>query len=1543
MGLEFLKHISPELDQTGQDIERLLFKEPQAVLSKSRIVVEILAKLLNKQEGIDEIFEVKQAERVQKLEKRGIIDKEQRQAFDWIRREGNKAAHEPNYGNVELAIQAHRCIYDLAGWYIECYGEVSFTLPPYKLPTVEEAGVNKVDIKNVFAQLMDEKMTPLFESLVRKMEETKAVQIVTEEAVTKVQKKSTNKFNNDGANYNLDTIEEKKEEPGEQDQDIQLKKIMLLDYLQNTLQLSIIYNREKKDPLWVLGGWDLNKQLLPLKKEKIFFRFSKKGTKATNNQPGWFLLNKKNVDKLFVIVEADLPIQQKKEESQKENTVGLKDYLIQQGLEILDETGLGGSLWIIGDWSLSTILSPLKKRKIFFRFVKKGSKSTNYQPAWRLLNKKLDHLYVKERIEQFEGKNQEKVEDNDKDVQVNEKNGVIDKSATTQERNSIKDSTVCNKAESVDEVETNKVAGHIKTSQPDVIETINHNVEQIPIRRVITKKHEEKGQSKLKYFPYVVFKPLQTYYFDALILPAEADETKTLLKQNNKLQTLLTDAGINKEVQQLTLNDFRALYRSNQTQFIQVIQFLSIYGIRFVGALHQFVPFETVENDGYIVVKDEKKELKAYLTAQYREVLASYGIVRMAQLNGVTVSALRYMFKSFEEFPLTLKEQYVEKDEEDHKVVFFLNGDSYKMDSFVLDAPLSLDLFKGVNSLLLQLQEKGYHVVRDLPDDLSPFQETLTGVGVGRIKKFLTLLKALSVEDLSREEREGIVSERLSISLGKELITVSDDHLAVRISTISFQSVNRLLRALHDNNIETLGQLPAHLERVKEYKGVGKGVVEKFFEQLGKEIKRLDEQIRFQKLSKEERMAELIVGLREELQNGSILSENQLAILQLRFERKKEGKSYTLEVIGQIHGITRERVRQIRKKALANIAAAGQRLLKELEANVKETGWIRNEWFDSSQFYDDVVIDTIEEQGNIYFEHESNLFTSQSRLELDEEKSKITSDITQAFRAKEAYYNEIDVWLKANTNWNTDRRNYFISETFVQTQTEKKGYVLKRSSKLDLGEIVLSYYPNGVEVYKRAEELNRRGNQLIPNSFISNRDFSALCSREEAVDRIYLWKRGTYIHRQFVPVPYDLLREIEGNIESRFKELSSLQIRIVYETFANRLADEGIPSEYALYTLLRNHGYHSFYLPKYPLITKEKEEFQSNIDRIEAFIRQQNGHASLRELRHEFVKRQGWKDYTLQLNLSDRRFLSVDYGQYALPEVYDDIDKDNFEDIYDSLEQQINEKEWMFIYQTYHAFEVQLTSKGIGNVRLFYELLSNRYSGEVLRFIRYPFISKHGSPVEAVSKEVLIEGYLKEEKHEVQREDVIAFVEQVGGKAAFVDHVLTKSKDIYYYTRGQYGEYVHKETLGWSNEKAKQLERDVLAIIRQSDEQYVQSEDVFYCVSKPELDNGLSWTLDLFVDLLLKGEDSPFVEIGTQRLILAEKDTFKDNAAFIHTVIRNQFNGTVKKTTLEQFLREIGYSKRGTLGVVLDRAVEAKETPFLQFGDEYLLKIEYKE
>ncbi|TSB47699.1 sigma factor-like helix-turn-helix DNA-binding protein [Alkalicoccobacillus porphyridii] len=1499
MGLDFLEQISSELDLMGKEIERLLFKEPQAVLSKTRIVAEELALLLNQQEGIKEVYEIKQVDRVHKLERKGVIEAEQKSKFDWLRREGNKAAHQPNYGSVELAINAHRNLYDLAGWYVECYGETDFTLPPYELPRIQDSGgVATTDIERVMAQLMDEKMAPLLNQFMEKLEQAQSTE-------TTAQKEMAATIEADPSAEQTATSAVKKEPSTSKSSQT---KVMLAEYLTKHLGYTIIDKRENQGALWVVGGWDLSEQLLALKENKIYFRYASKGSKATKEEPAWFLVNKRSASKLFVMVEGveDTLEDQEKPAVQPDQESGLelKDYLTAKGLEVIDKRTTGGTLWVIGGWELEPEFKPLKEQKIYFRFTKKGSKATGNQAAWFLLNKKKDNLYV-------EG--------------AEELSTLTTSEDSKQEERRPEDFEALEKTTKEDSEQHFKEVESKPLQENPLITPESGNVEVLKEPTL-----EETHQMMFK-----IIRPLSSYQVGEWTLPLPEEVMNNVISDNKVGRELLAKAG-QRTITSLKISDMRELYQKNQPLFYELIQFMAVMGIRFEGALNNFVPFEINTESGFLQVTNQDILLKDLLSSVHRERLVSYGIDMTTQLNGLSISSLEYLFKDLDEKPLHFLEQTVETKKEEKEPFFFqLLDDQYTLPGDILDLPLSTELFSRSTRLMLCLNSDGYQYIKDLPIDLSPFIGKYKGVGVGVMKKFIHQLKVIKIQAYEHTKEEIIPNQNLHYQ--SEIIELDDSSRSFLLSDMTFQSVNILILRFNEAGFLTIGDLPPRLEKLTELKSIGHTAIRKFFDQLSSEIERLEKKRDYETLSLSNQVELVINNLRESLQEqNKIVKERPREILLERFTRMQRNEPATLETLGQEFGVTRERIRQIIKKTLSTIANEGSELVHLLTKKLGDSPYLENVWFNSGHFIDHLILEALEKQANIFIEEESNLLTNMPEVVREEEKKGVLLKLKETFTGVESSLAQVYKWFAENTPWPLGKMDAVFAEHFKQTATPAKGYVLVSSTKLELAELVMRQYPEGVEVYKRAEELNEKGNQLVEGLFASERDFSALCNRDEAVDRLLLWGRGIYIHRDYVDIPTELLRIIEQDILQRFESQSELQIRIIFDKFEEQLVAHKVPTEYALYTLLRLFGSGVFYLPKYPLITKEEQDFQYNADRIKRFMREHGGRASSQILREEFVKKQGWKDYTLQLTLSSGPFVQEQRGVYVLFSFYDDIQYATLKPIYDAIRGALITKEFVLIHKMYLNHQVMCKQIGIQSPQLLYVLLADRNQDESIQFKRHPYVLSAEANIERLSKVSLVEGYAREEEREIPREELIDFIDEIGGVSDYVDQVLVKSENLFYYTRGKFGEYIHRDIIEWTEDKEKSLRTNVTHYLTSSDLPFVQVEELYYGVEKPELANEMTWTEDLFSDLLLRIDG--FIEIGSMRKLIAHKENLCSDVDFLTYLITDNYGGTVKKSVLEKHLRQLGFNKNGVLSFEANQALEMGQTPFILQGDEFVLR-----
>ncbi|MFS0558213.1 hypothetical protein [Brevibacillus sp. 179-C9.3 HS] len=67
--------------------------------------------------------------------------------------------------------------------------------------------------------------------------------------------------------------------------------------------------------------------------------------------------------------------------------IDVSDYLMGQGLTVIDKRPNGGALWVIGGWEIKDVLFELKTYGIHFKFAKNGSQSTMRKAAWFMLGK----------------------------------------------------------------------------------------------------------------------------------------------------------------------------------------------------------------------------------------------------------------------------------------------------------------------------------------------------------------------------------------------------------------------------------------------------------------------------------------------------------------------------------------------------------------------------------------------------------------------------------------------------------------------------------------------------------------------------------------------------------------------------------------------------------------------------------------------------------------------------------------------------------------------------------------------------------------------------------------------------------------------------------------------------------------------------------------------------------------------------------------------------------------------------------------------------
>ncbi|MGE6365799.1 sigma factor-like helix-turn-helix DNA-binding protein [Bacillus paramycoides] len=1418
----FLQPKYKKLADVAEALEKQVYNDVPSALSKARLFAEKLAKYVMEMEDINVYYEMKHVEVIHKLYREGILNEEMHFRFEWIRKMGNKAVHEANFGSVEDALKAHKLTYDLAVWFMELYGDVNFKAPVYASPkAVTEKTVNTDEIKQTVAETVEKSLEKTLEAKFREMQETllkltqeqqkekEVVQVVTEQKVQEVQ--------------------EEVQEP--------------------VIEEETPVKEEVQEPVT---------------KEKTSVKEETTDTETL------------------------------------EEDFDLMRYLQSHDVEIIDKRSAGGSLWLIGGWELKEVLDPLKPREIYFRYTAKGGRVTKRKPAWFLMGNHNDGPKKKESAPKKEVEEPKQV-DVPKETELEQE----------------------------------------KEKEKEVVE-----------KREVTDQQ--------------------------LIVPSRLFEVRMNEYEESPVYTFgehfhLETFGEIKE------DHLREWYRKDKQAFYDLAIHLWFLGCEYQGNLAKLVNLPHEQERVLIEVNTTQAEALSEKFPQHlTDLFAKFGVRKIKQLNGLPVFAVRWLTaEAFDEFVGCLKHEESDEDDEspsssieenmqsenevekelqnEEGIIVCIGTECLTIPMDMKDTMITTELITGCNNFINQLNGNfGVHTIGDLPKDLLPLRERMQGVGPKVIEKFFKQLEDLgkckdvevNVEPMGIQGEEVLLNgERVAIpsSLQEESLEYGD-----------FLSCPSLIEKMHEAGIHQYKQLPLDLQEMRKFQGVGELGLKKFLQHLKEKVevaeKRALEESFYATMTAEERMQyetdQLKEMLQEMIETGSIhtklkINEKALEIMRERYEGTLNGKRPTLEETAQNHGVTRERIRQIVKKTVGKIRMKAevwfQLFRDKLEAN---RNFMENEMFSEESFCEYLILEMLESE-DIYLCFDNQFFTTLTRTELQDFDRQISNIFSERLKGKlleEEQYEE----MIENVAAELEVSPFIVRNTCneMMRQTDQNQYVLAKAKKIDVAEIVLRQFPNGAEVYKEYEVLNEKANEIIPNSFHGERDFPSICTRDESSDTIYLWGRGIYIHSSFVKPNIELIETIAKEAANKLEKKPVITVTYLFDQYEDVLLENDVPTEYALYTLLRHYGSDHITLPKYPKIIQIGDTGSiRNADLLRDFIRSKGHQVSTRELRDEFMINRGWKPFTVDFTLSSTQdIIQSDYGYCALLEFYDHISESVLEPIGLHIEGKMNTLNHIQMSGLFKEFESYCIANGIRTSYELYHLLRARYEDRFV-FPRYPHIVKHASDLNDISVTSLVEEYILEQGYEVSREEVLDWlINEVGGRENALDVALQKSECILYYTRGQYAEYIHEETIGWNVKKQLMLKNMVLDVLAR--EQQINDKNfilVEQCMSEklPELDEGLSWTIDLFVDCLKRDEE--FILLGSRGTIIVPRtSSIQSDTDFIQYVLVKEFGGSAKMRDVRRKLMQYGFSADGELLFEAETLLAEGKAPFVQIGDELI-------
>lgn len=642
-------------------------------------------------------------------------------------------------------------------------------------------------------------------------------------------------------------------------------------------------------------------------------------------------------------------------------------------------------------------------------------------------------------------------------------------------------------------------------------------------------------------------------------------------------------------------------------------------------------------------------------------------------------------------------------------------------------------------------------------------------------------------------------------------------------------------------------------------------------------------------------------------------------------------KKYSLEVVGQKLGVTRERARQILKKQIVDLQKSGAfRQLAWLwqitEAHLLEVGGI-----DSLNNIAEVVASTMGWSISPMESALHSLLELDSRFILDWQKRSVQlvdclclQCTTCSERLDNIFTEEIGVLHESEVSHN-------LIEACKQDCPAKINGSVSAFSSSFIQAIALRtkdvIYTNGC-LHKRNAFSGRYGSRIqqveavlaASNKPLHFKEVYLILKQQDgpnapsvggvnnnlaAAHNALLWGRGIFIHRSRVKYPTDLLAHIEEWLESILKEGSSVvSVYGVYTHFEKDLNYHGIPNNYALYTALRETC-KALTFPRYPTIQpKDTTERIPFAVALEEFIQEEGGFVRNDVILNHGVDKLLLAPYMLPMHLqwapnihacgragrihrsnippATRALTPI--VQYALSILSQDgpfnVSRLFKERRIDCHEANITSPEILFAWLKEHASS-QLHLSSYPEVGLSDEGLERRSRGVTAEIVAY--LASRPGPV---SLDEVNETFVRKRQHS----DRIVY------------NILHKD-DVLRYSRGS---LIHINALEWSSEKQQHLELAAKALLEEEEsagQLYARLDILREIIDRPLIPNHIALTTTLLGELLVF--TGKFATLGSARnAFVTVKDdhttTFEDIVA---AILRERFEGAAKLEEFEEYLR----------------------------------------
>lgn len=152
---------------------------------------------------------------------------------------------------------------------------------------------------------------------------------------------------------------------------------------------------------------------------------------------------------------------------------------------------------------------------------------------------------------------------------------------------------------------------------------------------------------------------------------------------------------------------------------------------------------------------------------------------------------------------------------------------------FLRDAFLLPQRFDSSERFLIRLgAEQQARIMSELPDNLENLHKHVTRYNETNDEALFHELTNFVAEEKARRELKVRRPGELFFFYKTDYVVVTEHLENIELTTENFTGFPSFIKQLNEQGFEKVGQLPSELVTLAKYKGVGKGTLEKFFNQL---------------------------------------------------------------------------------------------------------------------------------------------------------------------------------------------------------------------------------------------------------------------------------------------------------------------------------------------------------------------------------------------------------------------------------------------------------------------------------------------------------------------------------------------------------------------------------------------------------------------------------------------------------------------------------------------------------------------------------------